>query len=358
MKIANILINSEQKSENDHSSERDFIDYALYLTKRNAQVLSVFECNKSYREATIEASSSVLELSSKKFHNFLTLFQSWLKFIEFSPQVVLSHSSKALLFARSARIFTKKTFAIISICKDNPEKFIKSDFIIVRSASLVKNLLDLGFKRENIFVVNNSIEIEENFQPTQKLAFSKPVKIGSIGLINQDKNFDKVLRAMVVLRSRGIECEYKIIGSGDSEDNLNMLALELRLEKNFKILGWDADKKNFFSDIDICVMPIGQNSSSDYVLEAMLYLTPVIASNSWALDEIIEHKINAIRINIDDENQIPHLVCDAIEQLINDEAGARQYAKRAYEKVVDHYSSEVVSNRVYQICKNASEVIL
>lgn len=105
-------------------------------------------------------------------------------------------------------------------------------------------------------------------------------------------------------------------------------------------------------------MPIGQNSSSDYVLEAMLYLTPVIASNSWALDEIIEHKINAIRINIDDENQIPHLVCDAIEQLINDEAGARQYAKRAYEKVVDHYSSEVVSNRVYQICKNASEVIL
>ena len=69
MKIANILIDSNKKSNENTAIniERSFIDYALYLTKRGAEVLSVFKGNEFYREASIEGSSQVLELSSKKF---------------------------------------------------------------------------------------------------------------------------------------------------------------------------------------------------------------------------------------------------------------------------------------------------
>jgi len=357
MRIANILINPEKSFDNDMIVERSFVDYALYLTKRDAQVLSIFECDENYREATIEASSKVLEISSNNFFKFINFFKTWIKFIEFNPQIALCHSVKSLRFAKFGRLFAKKSFAIIAIANHDPMKFLSADYIIVRNSLYVHDLIEKGIKRENIFVINNSIEIEKDFKTLKKTPFQKPLRIGSIGFINPNKNFDKVLRSLVVLRSRGFDCSYKIMGSGNFEDNLNMLAIELRLEKNFKIINWDNDKRKFFEEIDICVMPFGNSLNSDFILDPMLYSTPMIVSNSSTWEEIIENNINGIKIDISDESLIANQISDAIEKLVNNESDAIQYGKRAGEKIIDHFSAEVVSNRVYQICKNISDII-
>jgi glycosyltransferase involved in cell wall biosynthesis len=358
MKIANILINPEKNFFNDMTAEKAFVDYALYLTKREAQVLSIFECNENYREATIEASSRVLEVKSNSFFKFFNVFKTWLKFIEFSPQIVLCHSIKSLRFAKLARVFNSKPFAIIGISNNNNHlKFVGADYIIVRNSSFVKDLTNFGIKRDNIFVINNSIEIEKNFQTLKRQPFFKPIRIGSIGFITPNKNFDKVLRAMVVLRSRGIDSSYKILGSGNHEDNLNILAIDLRLEKNFKILDWQTDKRNFFQEIDICIMPFGNDLNYDFILEPMLYSMPMIVSNSPTWEEIVENNINGIKIDNSDDSQIATKISDAIEKLINNENEAIQYGKRANEKIIDHFSAEIISNRVYQICKNICDLV-
>lgn len=359
MKIANILIDSKKKFDENKTTniERSFIDYALYLTKKGAEVLSVFKADEFYREATIEGSSQVLELSSsKKFSKIYLIFQLWLKFLDFLPDVAICHSHKSFTFVRLARFFLGKKFPIISICNhENCAQFLKSDFVITQNSYLLKELVDIGKKREDIFVVNNSINIENDFKVLEKKPFGKPIKIGSIGILSLGKNFDKVLRAMIVLNSRGINCEYSIAGSGDYEDELNLLASELRLEKNFKILGFVNDKKSFFENIDICVMPIGKGFAGESILDAMLYSTPIISSNSYNCDEIIDHDLNGLKINIEDEKLIPTLIANAVEKLIKDENEARQMAKRAREKIFDHYSSEVVANRIFQICQKINE---
>ncbi len=358
MKIANILIDSKKKSEGNRVLiiQRSFIDYALYLTKRGAEVLSVFQADEPYREASIEGSSQVLELSSKKFAKIYFIIQLWIKFLDFLPEIAICHSYKSFLIIRLVRFFSAKTFPIISICNnENPIKFLKSDYIIIHNSYYIKDLIEAGKNRENIFVINNSINIEKDFKIIEKKAFGKPIKIGSLGIISLGKNFDKVLRAMLLLRSRGIECEYSIAGSGDYEDELNLLSTELRLEKNFKILGFVNDKKSFFENIDICLMPVGNGFSSDSLLDAMLHSTPLISSNSYDCDEIIDHGLNGLKINISDEKLIPTLIADAIEKLINNEVEAKQMAKRANEKIFDHYSSEVVANRIFQLCQNAKE---
>jgi glycosyltransferase involved in cell wall biosynthesis len=358
MKIANILIDSKKQFGEDKVTniERSFIDYALYLTEKNAEVLSVFKADEFYREASIEGSTQVLEISPKKFNKFYLIIQLWLKFLDFLPDIAICHSYKSFAVVRFARFFLGKKFPIISICSnENPNDFLKSDYIITQNSYLLKELVDLGKKRENILVINNSINVENDFKIIEKKPFSKPIKIGSIGIISLGKNFDKVLRAMIVLRSRGIDCEYSIAGSGDYEDELNLLANELRLEKNFKILGFANDKKNFFENIDICAMPIGKGFSSESLLDPMLYSTPLISSNSHNCDEIIDHDLNGLKININDEKLIPTLIADAIEKLVNNEVEAKQMAKRACEKIFDHYSSEVVANRIFQICKKINE---
>ena len=358
MKIANILIDSKKKSEGNRalSIQRSFIDYALYLTKRGAEVLSVFQADEPYREASIEGSTQVLELSSRRFAKIYFIIQLWLKFLDFLPEIAICHSYKSFLIIRLVRFFSAKTFPIISICNnENPIKFLKSDYIIIHNSYYIKDLIDADIDRQNIFVINNSINIEKDFKILEKKAFGKPIKIGSMGIVSLGNNFDKVLRAMVVLRSRGIECEYSIAGSGDYEDDLNLLSTELRLEKNFKILGFVNDKKSFFENIDICVMPVGKSLPNDSILDAMLYSTPIISSNSYNCDEIIDHGLNGLKINISDEKLIPTLIADSIEKFINDEVGTKQMAKRACEKIFDHYASEVVANRIFQICQNAKE---
>jgi len=360
MKVANILIDSKKKFDENKAInvERSFIDYALYLTKRGIEVLSIFKSNEFYREASIESSSQVLELSFKKFNKLNAIFKLWLKFLEFLPDLTICHSYNSFIVVKWVRFLSVGNFPIISICNDaDPLKFLKSDIIIIHNSYLIKDLIEAGKNRNNIFLVNNSINIEKDFIILEKQPFAKPIKIGSLGIICLGKNFDKVLRAMVVLRSRGIDCQYSIAGSGDYEDELNLLASELRLEKNFKILGNIVDKKNFFENIDICVMPIGKGFTNDSVLESMLYSTPIISSNSNSCDELIDHGLNGLKINISDEKLIPTLIADAIERLINDEVEARQMAKKACEKIFDHYASEVVANRIFQICKNAREKI-
>ena len=47
---------------------------------------------------------------------------------------------------------------------------------------------------------------------------------------------DKMVKALPILRERGIECEYVIGGVGYQEDFLNQLARDLKVENNFKIL--------------------------------------------------------------------------------------------------------------------------
>ena len=92
-----------------------------------------------------------------------------------------------------------------------------------------------------------------------------------------------------------------------------------------------------------------QGIASDSLFEAMLYPTPIISSNSYNCDEIIDHGLNGLKINISDEKLIPTLIADSIEKFINDEVGTKQMSKRACEKIFDHYASEVVANRIFQI---------
>ena len=118
MKIANILIDSNKKSDENKalSIERSFIEYALYLTKRGAEVLSVFKADEFYREASIESSSQVLELSSKKFHKIYLVIQLCLKFLDFLRSSL--YSGKHLPAWRIIQIglmFSTEPFSVLII---------------------------------------------------------------------------------------------------------------------------------------------------------------------------------------------------------------------------------------------------
>ncbi len=356
MKIVNILFNYK-KSTNEKrilGVERCFIDYAKYLIANGNDLLSVTQPSMVYAEEVKKTNSQFLELLAFGKADVFSMLRLTLAFFQFKPDAVICHSGRALFFARAARFLTIKKFPIIAVDHGvNPKKFLKADYVLTVNSHFSNELIKAGKSANRALVIPNMIEVPQNFAPLVKKPFSKKIKLGSLGRIYPEKYFDKVLPAMAILRDRGIESEYVIGGVGPMEKSLNDLAQQLKLEKNFKILGWVKDKRNFFDAIDIFILPSESETFGIVLLESMLYSTPIITSNSWGPENIIAQEIDGIKVSKDDAKEMPKLLADAIEKLINDEVLAKNLAAKAQEKFFAQYAAEVVGKKLHKIIENA-----
>lgn len=355
MKIVNILFNQGSAHDNKVLGvERCFIDYAKYLILNGNEVVSVAKSNVVYRDEVRRTGSKLLELPAFSRADFFSISRLAILFFKFKPDAIICHSGRAFLFARIARFLSGKKAPIIAIDHGiNPKKFLKADYVLTVNSYFSKELVKAGKPADRALVIPNMIEVPKNFAPLKKQPFRKPLKLGSLGRLYNEKFFDKTLRAMAVLRDRDIECEYVIGGVGPMEQPLNDLAKELNLEKNFKILGWTDDKRKFFDSIDIFILPSFGETFGIVLLEAMLYSTPIITSNSWGPDEIIQEGINGLKVSKDDDKAMPALLADAIERLMKDEEFAKKLAANAHEGFFANYTAEVVGKKLHNICEMA-----
>ena len=359
MKIANILFNQKKSSKINRifGVERSFIDYAQCFISRGDEVLSITNPDSAYAEELKKIGSQLSEIAGVNRLNVFSSLKLATIILKFRPDVIICHSGRALFCARLARrLFPLRRIPTIAVDHGaNPKKFLKADYVFTVGSHFSKELVKLGKKAETAFVIPNMLDVPKNFEPLVKKTFSKPIKLGSLGGVVLVKNFDKVLRAMVILRDRGIESNYVIGGVGNMEQQLLSMAKEFGLENNFKILGWIDDKKSFFDSIDIFILPSLFETFGIVLLEAMLYSTPIITGNSWGPNEIIDQNINGLKVSRDDKNLMPKLIADAVEKLIKDEEFAKNLAANAHQKFFENYSAEMVGKRLGEIVSGIVE---
>jgi glycosyltransferase involved in cell wall biosynthesis len=355
MKIANILLNYKKSSHNNKilGVERCFLDYSQNFSSLGYQVFSIVKNKIFFIDQIRQFSTKVIELPSFGKLDIFSIFKLAIFFKKTSPDLVICHSGRALFFSRIARVIARKKIPIITVDHGiRPQKFLKSDYVFTVNSYFNKELIKLGKKSETCFVVPNMIEIPKDFVELEKKTFRKPIQLGSLGRLYPEKNFDKVLLAMKILKDRGIECEYKIGGLGIMKDQLNQMAKELSLEKNFKIFDWITEKREFFDSIDIFILPSFGETFGIVLLEAMLYSTPIITSNSWGPDDVIDHEINGLKVSRNNCDQIAGLIANEIEKLNNDQNFAKLLTKNAKEKLLKNYSSDQVMAIIDQKIRN------
>ncbi len=358
MKVVNILFNYKKSKNDNHilGVERCFIDYAKYLIEHGNEVLSVSKPGMVYRDHVRKTGSKYFEVSAFGQGDVLTMIRLAIKLFSFKPDVIICHSGRALFFARIARKLSiiNRNVPIVAIDHGiRPIKFIKADFVLAVNSFFSKELIKAGKSEKRALVIPNMIEVPQDFKPLEKKPFRKPIRLGSLGRLYPEKYFHKVLDAMAILKDRGIEVNYVIGGVGIMEEELNEQAKRLGIADSFKILGWTEDKYNFFDSVDIFVLPSCGETFGIVLLEAMLYSTPIIASNSWGPNDIIQDSVNGLKISKDEEEKVPTLIADAIEKLVNDQEFAKKLAKNAYNDFFEKYTAKVVSNRLNEILKTA-----
>ena len=355
MKIVNILFNYKKATHDNQilGVERCFIDYAKYLVGCGNEVVSVLKEGMVYIEDVKRASSRAVEMNAFGHADIFTMLRMAFLFCTFAQDIVVCHSGRALLFARIARFLTFRKTPIVAINHGiRVNKFLKADYVFAVNSYFTRELVAAGMPADRAIAIPNMIEIPQTFIAPVKQQFRKPLRLGSLGRLYPEKYFDKILSAMAILRDQGFDCEYVIGGVGPMQGPLEKQARELGLEKNFKILGWTEDKKTFFEGIDIFILPSWGETFGIVLLEAMLYNTPIITSDSWGPDEIIDEGVDGLKVSKDDAEKMPQLLAQAILRLVNDEEFAKKLAVNASKKFFEQYSADVVSKRLNNLLQD------
>lgn len=141
----------------------------------------------------------------------------------------------------------------------------------------------------------------------------EPVVVGAVARLSPEKGLDTLLRAVALLRERGVELQVLLAGDGPSRAELEKLTTDLKLESRVEFAGEVAHDAVPFMlrRMDIFAIPSTWEGFGVAAIEASAMELPVVASKVHGLPDVV----------VDDETGVlvppadPAALADAIARL-------------------------------------------
>ena len=181
------------------------------------------------------------------------------------------------------------------------------DHVIANSNFTKKLAIDLGVEEKKILVINPGVdpikEIPKNdLKKAEEILKGKKHRLITVSRFEKRKNHEKVIMAIRNLKEIYPDIVYTCIGTGDDEENLKKLVIELKLEDQINFLkDVPSDFKNaLVAKSHIFIMPsiIHKKSVEGFgiaFVEAAQYGIPSIGGkDGGASDAIIHEKTGLI----------------------------------------------------------------
>lgn len=163
-----------------------------------------------------------------------------------------------------------------------------------------------------------------------------PVRLLSIGRIEQNKNQTAVLDAMSILKTRGIRSLYTVIG--ESKDAL--MTKKLQSNEDVRIVGFKPKEEQikYYNEADIFVLPSITETFGLVYAEALTQAIPVIYSKNQGFDKQFEDGVVGYSVSSFD----PVDIADAIEMIRINYSSLSQRCSVSWErfdwvKIVEKY---------------------
>lgn len=153
------------------------------------------------------------------------------------------------------------------------------------------------------------------------------IVVGAISRLVKDKGHDVLIGAASRLKDKFPKLVVVIIGEGRERAALEALARERGIADRTRFLGTQRDVAPFLAAMDIFAHPATFREGFGLsVAEAMAARLPVIATDIWAINAILENGKTGILVPPKSEAAL----ADAIRRLIERPAEAKALAERGY----------------------------
>ena len=137
--------------------------------------------------------------------------------------------------------------------------------------------------------------LEQKKEARKQLDVENKFFILSVGELRENKNPEVIIRAIALLKDKGIDItnfRYGLLGAGKQELELRKLAEEKGLSKNVIFYGYQTDVRPYLKAADILAFPTIREGLGMAALEAMAMGVPVLAADNRGTREFMIDKEN------------------------------------------------------------------
>lgn len=212
--------------------------------------------------------------------------------------------------------------------------------------TLVRAVPRLGRRIE---VVYNGVPGPAAVSPPRE-TLDGPVRLGLVGRISPRKGTDVAVRAVALLRDRGVPCELDLVGGAFAgyegfADEVRVLVSAHGLDAAVRWRGELAEIWGALAAVDVALVPSRVEPFGNAAVEAMLAGRPVVAGRAQGLREIVRAGENGEQAEPGDAGSL----ADAIARTVADWPAARARAERARAEAGRRFSPAAYRRRIVEV---------
>ena len=230
--------------------------------------------------------------------------------------------------------------------------FRQSELMLPISNLWKNKLIEMGCPPEKIHVTRMGIEPEKfNFQPRQ--AFQSPLRIVSVARLTVKKGLDVAVKASAILKQRGGQFQYTIIGNGDQDEMMRNFIAREGMEDCVSMPGFKPQEeiRRALSEADIFLLPSKTAADGDMegipvaLMEAMAVGLPVVSTFHSGIPELIENNVSGWLVEEDD----PEALAETLLKLSQGEVDVAPVVAAARHKVETEFNQHIAYGELAQI---------
>lgn len=219
---------------------------------------------------------------------------------------------------------------IASISDAVTEGFLSVFPMLKEKIILVENILPECFvkRQANAFSVENEMD-------------AKGLKLLSVGRFCKAKNFDNVPEICRMLRERGLDITWYLIGFGSDEGLIRNKISEAGMQDYVRILGKKENPYPYIKACDVYVQPSRYEGKCVTVREAQMMGKPVVITNYETAKSQLENGVDGIIVPLENQK-----CADGIFELINNHCLLERLSFNCQRR---NYSNSEEVEKIYRI---------
>lgn len=227
--------------------------------------------------------------------------------------------------------------------------FFQATACLPISARWAEKLQLLGCPNNKIYIHRMGIDINNFSLLTFPELLSQPIKLLSVARLVEKKGLKDAILAVQLLKHRGIDVNYLILGDGPLFTELSVLIKDLDLSEQVTLFGRAThhEVNQYLSNCDVFLLPSKTAKNGDQegipvsLMEAMARGVICVSTFHSGIPELITHEVNGFLVN---ENS-PEQLASVIEQLIlrTDLIDIRINARR---QISENYQKNVLNQKL------------
>ena len=189
------------------------------------------------------------------------------------------------------------------------------------------------------------------FNQSKKLQYeisadsSDSINLLSIGRFCEAKNFDNVPAICNLIREKGLNIKWYLIGYGTDEEIIRSKIKEFDMEDNVIILGKKINPYPYIKNCDLYVQPSRYEGKAVTVREAQMLCKPVVITKFATSSSQLKDGYDGIIVPMDNQG-----CADSIAKLLNNKVLMQQLSENCAE---NDYSNSQEINKIYEIIENS-----